>query len=105
MPAIEYLIIRLLMLGAGVFLLVLLIGPARCARVWRQFTSWLLYGREEPTAILNRVVVKLQKNIEALKQVLRQAEATQSEITRNQKRSEENAIALEMEARSLAARG
>lgn len=106
MPAIEWVILRLLfwVLAPG-FLLILLIGPARCLRAWRQLSSWLFDGREEPTAILNRVVGKLQKNIEALKDVLKQTEATQNEIGRNQRRSEDNAVTLEIEARSLAARG
>jgi len=103
---VEWLILRLVIwVVVPVFLLILLIGPARCARGWRRFSSWLFDGREEPTAILNRVVAKLQKNIEALKQVFKQAEATQAEIGRNQKRSEDNAVVLEAEARSLAARG
>ncbi len=106
MGGIEWLILRLLMwVGVPVFLLVLLIGPARCGRAWRRLATFLLDGREEPTTILNRVVARLQKNIEALKQVLKQTEATQAEISRNQKRSEDNALALEIEARSLAARG
>lgn len=106
MPAIEWLVIRLLMwVVVPVVLLILFIGPERCALGWRRFSSWLFDAREEPTAILNRVVAKLQKNIEALKKVLRQAEATQGEISCNQERSEENTVALETEARSLAARG
>ncbi len=106
MPAMEWVLVRLVLwVLSPLLLLVLLIGPARCVRGWRRFSSWLFDGREEPTTILNRVVGKLQKNIEALKQVLKQAEATQHEIVRNQKRSEDSCVSLEIEARSLAARG
>jgi len=106
MGFVEMVILRLFFwVFLPLLLVVLLIGPGRCAAVWRKGWSWLLDGRQEPTAVLNRVVASLQKNIQALQQVLRQAEATQTEISRNSKRSEDSIVALELEARQLAARG
>lgn len=106
MPVLELVLVRLIVwVLVPLILVVLLIGPSRCSQVWRRTIGWAFDGRQEPTAILNRVLSRLQQNIDALKEVLKQTEATQTSIAKNSKRSEENSLALEQEARSLAARG
>jgi len=105
MPFLEIVLLRLLCwVVVPLGLLVLLFGPGRCAQAWRKAIAWVFDARQEPSAILNGVLTRLQQNIEALKQVLKQTELTQTEIIKNTKKSEDNIIALELEARSLAAR-
>jgi phage shock protein A len=106
MPALEWVIARLVVwVLIPVGLMVVLFGPRRCLQAWRQTVGWVWDSRREPTAILNHVLAQLQKNIDALRQVLKQAEATQTEIVRNSKKSEENSAALYAEAQALAGRG
>lgn len=96
------LLLRLVVwVGIPIFLLVLILGPARVSTFW----SWVFSGRQDPTVVLNRVVQGLQQTIDSLRQVLQQVETTQVEIQRNRKRSDENITVLEKEARSLVAAG
>jgi phage shock protein A len=105
MQLLEVVLLRLLIwVVIPVGLLVLLIGPARCRQAWRKFVTWVFDGRQEPSAILNRVLARLQQNIDALKDVVAQAERTQAEIIKNSKKSEENIVALEREARAFVAK-
>jgi phage shock protein A len=82
-------------------LVALAVGPARSWRLLRRIWGWLEDRRHEPTEVLNRVVREHEKNIQALREVLRQAEAAQADIVRNNRRSEDNIAALEQEARSM----
>jgi phage shock protein A len=83
----------------------LAVGPARSWRFLRRCWAWVEDRRHEPTEVLNRVVREHEKNIKALREVLRGAEAAQNDIARNLRRSEENITALELEARTLAGGG
>jgi phage shock protein A len=80
-------------------LVVVAVGLDRCWRYLQKVWGWFNDRRHEPTAVLNRVVREHEKNIQALREVLRQAEAAQGDIVRNSGRSEENITALEREAR------
>jgi phage shock protein A len=77
------------------------LGPARSWRILRKAWGWLEDRRHEPTEVLNRVVREHEKNIRALREVLRQAEAAQADIVRNNSRSEDSIAALEQEARAM----
>jgi phage shock protein A len=91
--------------GLPLLLVVLAVGPSRSGRLLRRFWAWLTDRRHEPAEVLNRVVKEHEKNIQAVREALRQAESTQAEIARNLKRSEENVTALEAEARAGARAG
>jgi phage shock protein A len=100
---IEGLLLRLLIwVGAPLFLLAVAVGPARSLRLLRRAWAWLTDRRQDPADVLNRVVTEHEKNIQGVREALRQAESTQAEIARNLKRSEENVNALEAEARGCA---
>jgi phage shock protein A len=81
------------------------LGPARSWRILRKTWGWLEDRRHEPTEVLNRVVREHEKNIRALREVLRQAEAAQADIVRNSSRSEDNIAALEQEASAMVRNG
>jgi phage shock protein A len=83
----------------------LVIGPARSWRLLRKAWSWVEDRRHEPAEVLNRVVKEHEKNIRALREVLRQAEAAQADIVRNNRRSEDSITALEQEARNMVRAG
>ncbi|HZY86474.1 MAG TPA: hypothetical protein VFE78_16690, partial [Gemmataceae bacterium] len=100
---IEVLLLRLVVwVGVPLFLVALAVGPSRSWRLVRRGWAWLTDRRHEPADVLNRVVTEHEKNIQAVREALRQAETTQAEIARNLKRSEENINALEAEARACA---
>ena len=100
---IEVLLLRLVVwVGLPLLLVALAVGPARSWRLLRRGWAWLTDRRHEPADVLNRVVQEHEKNIQAVREALRQAESTQAEIARNLKRSEENVNALEAEARACA---
>jgi phage shock protein A len=102
----ELFLLRLLVWGGLPLLLIALaVGPKRSWEAVRRWWSWLTDRRLAPTEVLNRVVKEHEKNIAALREVLRQAEAAQADIVRNTKRSEDSITALELEARSMAAAG
>ncbi len=62
MPLLEVFLLRLVLwILLPIGLLVLLIGPARCADAWRKSMAWLFDGRQEPSAILNRVLAGLRQ--------------------------------------------
>ncbi|HEY7327524.1 MAG TPA: PspA/IM30 family protein [Gemmataceae bacterium] len=86
-------------------LIVLAVGPARSWRFLQKLWGWFIDRRHEPTAVLNRVVREHEKNIQALREVLRQAEAAQADIVRNSRRSEDNIAVLEREARDAVRNG
>jgi phage shock protein A len=102
----ELLLLRLVVwVGVPLFLLALALGPARCWRSVCAAWAWLGERRQEPTEVLTRVVKEHEKNIKSLREVLHQAEGTQSEIVRNMRRSEENIGQLQQEARYMARQG
>src|SRR4051794_33678014 len=102
----ELLLLRLLVWVVVPLLLVALaVGPARSWRALRRCWAWVEDRRHEPAEVLNRVVREHEKNIKALREVLRQAEAAHNDIVRNMRRSEENITALEVEARAAASSG
>lgn len=80
-------------------LIIAAVGPARTWRFLQRVWGWLTDRRHEPTAVLNHVVREYEKNIQALREVLRQSEAAQTDIVRNKRRSEDSITALEREAR------
>jgi phage shock protein A len=86
-------------------LIVAAVGPARSWRFLQRIWGWFSDRRHEPTAVLNRVVREHEKNIQALREVLQQAEAAQADIVRNSRRSEDNITALEREARDAVRSG
>jgi phage shock protein A len=101
---VELFLLRLVVwVGLPLLLVALAIGPARSWRLLRKCWAWVEDRRHEPTQVLGRVVKEHENNIKALREVLRQAEAAQSEIVRNTRRSEDNIAALEQEARHMAA--
>lgn len=94
----ELFLLRVFMWGVVPLLLVaLIIGPARSWRLLRKSCGWFVDFRHEPTEVLNRVVREHEKNIRALREALRQAEAAQGDIIRNNQRSVESIAALERE--------
>src|SRR5262249_43210633 len=104
MPLLELLLLRLLAwVGLPVLLLLLAVGPARCGRFLKNL--WNGDGRHDPAQVFDRVVSEHQKKIQAVRQVLKQAEATLSEIAQNTRRSEDSIVALELEARQQVAAG
>jgi phage shock protein A len=97
----EMLVLRLIAWGVFPLLLVILaVGPSRFWQFIRRTWAWVEDRRHEPTEVLNRVVKEHEKNIHQLKDVLQQSESAQSDIVRNTRRSEENIVALEREARA-----
>jgi phage shock protein A len=102
MPFLEWLIIRLAFVAAGLFLVVLAIGPSRSWRYLKGAWGWLTESRLEPAEVLNRVVREHEKAIRQLKDVLSQSESVHTEIVRNRRKSEESIHALQNEARNLA---
>jgi phage shock protein A len=82
-----------------VALIVLLIGPRRVGRWLSHFWNWLWCQRQEPEAILNRVVRAQEKRIGALRTALARSESAERDIIRNMKKSYENIANLEEEAR------
>jgi phage shock protein A len=91
----------LVWVGVPLLLIAAAIGPKRTWHGLRKCWSWLTDRRHEPQEVLNRVVREHEKSIQALREVLRQAEAAQSDIVRNSRRSEESIAALEREARDM----
>lgn len=99
-------LLRVVMWGlVPLLLLVVAVGPARSWRFLQSVWSWLTDRRQEPAAVLNHVVREYEKNIQALREVLRQAEAAQADIVRNKQRCEETITALEREAREAVRSG
>jgi phage shock protein A len=106
MPFIEQLLFRsLFWVILPFFVLVLIVGPARCAHGWRRLKSWLFDTRQEPAAVLNRVVSGLEKSIWDLKQILQQAETTRADIVKNMERCQQYVPLLEAEASQLVVQG
>ena len=102
-PFLEVLLLRLLVwVGIPLILIALAIGPSRAWRMIRRAWAWVDDRRHEPTEVLNRVVQEHQKSIRQLKDVLGQSETAQGEILRNMRKSEENIVALEREAKAMA---
>jgi phage shock protein A len=85
-------------------LIVLLIGPRRVGRWLVRFWSWLWCQRQEPEAILTRVVRAQEMRIAALRAALARSESAEQDIIRNMKKSYENIAFLEEEARNQVAR-
>lgn len=96
--ALVWVVVPLVLIVAGV-------GPARVRRFFERIWGWFTESRHAPTAVLNRVVQEHEKNIQALREVLRQAEAAQADIIRNSRRSEDNIAAVEREARDAVRNG
>lgn len=86
-------------------LVIVAVGPARSWRAVRRLGTWLTDNRQEPTEVLDRVVREHERNIRQLRDVLSQSEAAQAEITRNARKSEDNVVALELEARTAVGHG
>jgi phage shock protein A len=100
----ELLLLRLLVwVGAPLLLAVLAVGPRRVGNWFKRGWGWLWEKRLDPGELLTRVVREQEERIAALRKALQQAEATEAEIVRNAKKSEENVAALEKEAARLAA--
>src|SRR4051812_10164829 len=103
MELLVLLLLRLfLWVGVPLLLIALAVGPGRSWRFLRRGWSWLTERRQEPAGVLSGVVKEHERGIKALRDLLRQAEATLAEIVRNPRRSEENIPALEGEARAMA---
>jgi phage shock protein A len=85
-------------------LVVLLIGPRRVGRWMARFWNWLWCQRQEPEAILTRVVRAHEKRVVALRAALARSESAEQDIIRNMKKSYENIANLEDEARAHVAR-
>jgi phage shock protein A len=99
-----YLLLRLVLwVVLPGLLVVAVIGPGRSWRAFRRLGSWLTDSRQEPAEVLNRVVNEHEKNIRQLKDVLTRSESAQTEISRNARKSEDNIVALELEARTAVA--
>ncbi|HEV8059726.1 MAG TPA: PspA/IM30 family protein [Gemmataceae bacterium] len=97
---IEFVVMRLILwvaLPAG--LTVMLIGPGRVKRWFKQFGSWLWDKRLDPEQILTEVVRQHEKHIAALRKALSRSETAEADITRNIAKSTENIPGLEAEAR------
>src|SRR5438034_6807816 len=85
----ELLLLRLLVwVGAPLLLAVLAVGPRRVGRWFKRGWTWLWEKRLDPGELLTRVVREQEQRIAALRQALQQAEATETEIARNARKSE-----------------
>jgi hypothetical protein len=102
MGLLELLLLRLLAwVGIPLLLIFLAVGPGRMRRAW----AWLMDRKHDPAAVFNKVVSEHLKKIQALRQVLKQSEATLNEIAQNTRKSEESIAGLEREAREQVERG
>lgn len=106
MRFIELFLLRMVLwVGPPILLAVLIVGPRRLGaaikRVWRSLWT----KRLEPEEILSQVVKQHEERVEAVKHVIGQAEAAESDIVRSLKQSEAHLAALEKESSELAARG
>jgi phage shock protein A len=90
---------------APLLLVIAAVGPARIGRFLQRIWSWFTDSRHEPAAVLDRVVSEHEKNITALREVLKQTEAAQEDLVRNSRRSNDNIAALEREARDAVRSG
>lgn len=96
----ELFLLRLLVwVGIPLLLIAIGVGPARTWRFFRRIWAWVDDRRQEPTQVLTRVVQEHERSIRQLKDVLSQTEAAQSEVIRNLKKSEDNLVTLQREAR------
>lgn len=86
-------------------LLALIIGPRRAWNGVKRLWAWVDDRRHEPTEVLNRVVREHEKNIRQLRDVLAQSEAAKAEIIRNKRKSEDELVVLDREARAAVTRG
>jgi phage shock protein A len=101
MGFLEFVIMRLILwVALPLGLAVLLIGPGKVKRWFKQFGSWIWDKRLDPEQILTEVVRQHEKHIAALKKALSRSETAEADITRNISKSTENIPGLEQEART-----
>src|ERR1700722_20476086 len=92
----EFVFMRLILwVAVPLGLVVLLIGPGKVKRWFKQFGSWLWDKRLDPEQILTEVVRQHEKHIAALRKALARSETAEAEITRNISKSSENIPGLE----------
>jgi phage shock protein A len=100
MGFLETVVVRLVLwVALPLALVVLVIGPKRVGGWLRDAWNWVWNQRQEPEAILTRVVKDHQKHIAALKEALARSEAAERDIVRNMRKSDENITSLQEEAR------
>jgi phage shock protein A len=106
MGLVELFVLRLLLwIGVPVFLLVLVIGPARVNRWLSGLWNWLWTQRLDPEEILTHVVRQHEDRIAGLRKALTRSETAESEIARNIAKSQHNIAALDEEAYTAVSRG
>lgn len=106
MQFLDLLLLRLLLwIGLPTLLVALAVGPRRLGRILQRGWNWLFRKRLDPEEILTQVVRQHQEHVAAVRRVLSQAEATEAEIQRSVRTSQDNVAALQEEAHGMTARG
>lgn len=104
MRLIELFLLRsFLLVGLPLLLVVLLVGPQRLSNGLKRAWQWFWMRRLEPEEILAQVVKQHEENVAAVKHVIEQAEAAETEILHGIEQSERNTAALEKDSAQLAA--
>ena len=102
----ELVLLRLVLwVGLPVGLMVLLVGPKRVWRGLGRAWNWLTNRREDPEAIIDRVVREHTDHVTAVRKALRQAEQTTAKVEENKQTTEANIADLERQAREAVGRG
>jgi phage shock protein A len=104
MGFVEVAILRVLWVAVPLFLVIMVIGPARVFSALSRFWSWLWKRRLDPEEILSHVVHQHEQHIADLRKALSRSETAESEIARNIATSHKNIAGLEEEARTHVAR-
>ncbi len=103
---VEYVAMRLILwVAVPVGLVVLLIGPSKVKRWFKQFGSWLWDKRLDPEQILTEVVRQHEKHIAALKKARSRSETAEADITPTSPRAPKTSRALKWKLRTHVAGG
>lgn len=106
MRLIELFLLRMVLwVGLPALLTVWIVGPRRLGSAIKRGWRWLWTKRLEPEEILSQVVRQHQERVEAVKHVIEQAEAAESNIVSSLQQTEDHVAALEQESRTLSANG
>ena len=101
----EVLLLRgFLWVGLPFLLVVLAVGPGRCWDAVKSGWHWLWRRRLDPEEVLGKVVSQYKDLVEALNRTLAKSREAEAEIQRNIKKSEDDLLALEGQARAAAER-
>src|SRR5438105_7380321 len=106
MRFIELMMLRgVLWVGIPLLLFVLAVGPRRVRGALLRVRKWLFERPLDPQEVLTRVVRQHEEHVAALREALKQAEATEQEIAQNIRLSEDSITVQEREARERLRQG